>query len=77
MLLERQRLSRRAEFTHARTRHTLEELSDAIGKQTERTKIDPDTVADPLLANCKIIMESLGATITPLLNCMCRSLKPT
>jgi NHLM bacteriocin system ABC transporter ATP-binding protein len=64
LLLERQRLSRRAEFTHARTRHTLKELSDVISKQTERTKIDPDTVADPLLANCKIIMEFLGATIT-------------
>ena len=64
LLLERQRLSRRAEMTHAQTRHTLEELSDVISKQTERTKIDPDTVADPLLANCKIIMEFLGATIT-------------
>ena len=64
LLLERQRLSRRAEMTHTQTRHTLEELSDVISKKTERTKIDPDTVADPLLANCKIIMEFLGATIT-------------
>jgi NHLM bacteriocin system ABC transporter ATP-binding protein len=66
LLLERQRLTRRAELTHARTRHTLEELSGVISRRAEQAKIEPDTVADPLHASCQIIMGSLGATITPI-----------
>jgi NHLM bacteriocin system ABC transporter ATP-binding protein len=63
LLLERQRLLRRTELTHAQTLEAFEGLSDIITKRIDRTKIKLDAAADPLLSSCRIIAESLGSTI--------------
>ncbi|WP_298362667.1 NHLP bacteriocin export ABC transporter permease/ATPase subunit [uncultured Bradyrhizobium sp.] len=62
LTLERQRLARRTELTHARTLDAFERLSEVVSRPADRTQFEPDA-ADPLLSSCRIVAEALGSSI--------------
>lgn len=61
---ERQRLSERAELTHAQTVDSLERLAETVVGRSALGQAESQN-ADPLLASCRIVAAALGVTLPP------------
>jgi NHLM bacteriocin system ABC transporter ATP-binding protein len=61
---ERQRLSERAELTHAQTVDSLGRLAETVVGKSALGEAELHH-ADPLLASCRIVAAALGATLPP------------
>jgi NHLM bacteriocin system ABC transporter ATP-binding protein len=61
---ERQRLSERAELTHAQTVDSLGRLAETVVGKAALGEAE-SRHADPLLASCRVVAVALGATLPP------------